>query len=83
MGRAVLYQPEESSDGNILGMYYEQANGPVRSSDQQDGTWGNLGNNGNDVKPVTGSDGYTIKESGSILHPVSYTHLKLPTSDLV
>ena len=68
MGRAVLYQPEESSEGNILGMYYEQANGPVRSSDQQNGTWGNLGNNSNDVKPVSGSDGYTIKEAGSILH---------------
>ena len=69
MGRAVLYKPQQSSGGgNILGMHYEQVNGPVRSSDQENGTWGNLGNNADHIKPVSGSDGYTIKETGSILH---------------
>ena len=69
MGRAVLYKPEQSSGGgNILGMHYEQVNGPVRSSDQENGTWGNLGNNADNIRPQSGSDGYTIKEAGSILH---------------
>ena len=68
MGRAILYKPEESSGGNILGMHYEQVNGPVRSSDQQNGTWGNLGNNADHIRPSTNSDGYLIKETGSILH---------------
>ena len=68
MGRAVLYQPEQSSGGNILGMHYEQVNGPVRSSDNTNGTWGNLGNNADHIRPSTNSDGYTIKEAGSILH---------------
>ena len=68
MGRAVLYQPEQSSGGNILGMHYEQVNGPVRSSDNENGTFGNLGNNADHIRPQTSSDGYTIKEAGSILH---------------
>ena len=68
MGRAVLYKPETPTGGNILGMHYEQVNGPVRSSDQENGTFGVLGNNADNIKPVSGSDGYTIKESGSILH---------------
>ena len=69
MGRAVLYKPQQSSGGgNILGMHYEQVNGPVRSSDQENGTWGNLGNNADNIRPQSGSDGYTIKETGSILH---------------
>ena len=69
MGRAILYKPADTSGGgNILGMHYEQVNGPVRSSDQENGTWGNLGNNADHIKPVSGSDGYTIKETGSILH---------------
>ena len=69
MGRAILYKPADTSGGgNILGMHYEQVNGPVRSSDQENGTFGNLGNNADHIKPVSGSDGYTIKETGSILH---------------
>ena len=69
MGRAVLYKPQQSSGGgNILGMHYEQVNGPVRSSDQENGTFGNLGNNADHIRPATNSDGYTIKETGSILH---------------
>ena len=68
MGRAVLYKPQEAQEGNILGMHYEQVNGPVRSSDQADGSWGNLGNNADNIRPQSGSDGYTIKEAGSILH---------------
>ena len=68
MGRAVLYQPEQSSGGNILGMHYEQVNGPVRSSDQENGTFGNLGNNAVNIRPQQNSDGYTIKETGTILH---------------
>ncbi len=68
MGRAVLYKPAEDLGGNILGMHYEQVNGPVRSSDQENGTWGNLGNNADHIRPSQNSDGYTIKETGSILH---------------
>ena len=68
MGRAILYKPEQPSGGNILGMHYEQVNGPVRSSDQENGTFGNLGNNAVNIRPQSGSDGYTIKETGSILH---------------
>lgn len=69
MGRAILYKPEQSSGGgNILGVHFEQVNGPVRSSDQANGTWGNLGNNADNIRPQSGSDGYTIKEAGSILH---------------
>ena len=68
MGRAVLNAPEESGGGNILGMHYEQVSGPVRSSDQSNGTWGALQTNADHIKPSAGSDGYTIKETGSILH---------------
>ena len=68
MGRAVLYKPEQSSGGNILGMHYEQVSGPVRSSDNENGTFGNLGNNAVHIRPESNSDGYTIKETGSILH---------------
>ena len=69
MGRAILYKPADTSGGgNILGMHYEQVNGPVRSSDQENGTFGDLGNNSDHIKPASGSDGYTIKETGSILH---------------
>ena len=68
MGRAILNLIPEPQGGNILGMHYEQVEGPVRSSDQTNGTWGSLQHNAGNIVPQTNSDGYTIKEAGSILH---------------